>query len=141
MRHVVLVGALVAGIGAALRTSAQTPAPATPPLVVRSIAGQDLFAFYCATCHGRDARGNGPVAAVLKIPPPDLTTLARRRDGTFPRQQVEMFVTSGGPALPAHGSSDMPVWGPVFRGLDSSDTLATVRIANIVDYLSSIQAK
>jgi mono/diheme cytochrome c family protein len=95
---------------------------ALPPLVIRSTAGQDLFAFYCATCHGRDGKGGGSVASALKVPPPDLTRLAQRHGGTFPRQQVEAFVTNGGSFLtPAHGSSDMPVWGPIFHALDPSD--------------------
>jgi hypothetical protein len=35
----------------------------------------------------------------------------------------------------------MPVWGPIFRGLDSSDTMNKVRIANLVGYLESMQPK
>ena len=49
--------------------------------------------FYCATCHGRDGKGNGPVAAALKVVPPDLTRLARDNGGAFPRKRVEMFMT------------------------------------------------
>ena len=128
--------------GAALVAVPQTTGPRNPPLVIRSLAGRDLFAFYCATCHGRTGTGDGPVAAALKSPPPDLTRLARRNGGTFRRQRVEAFVTSDGDVLTrAHGSSDMPVWGPVFRGLDPSDTLVKVRIANIVTYIESIQVK
>ena len=109
---------------------------------IPSLAGRDLFEFYCATCHGRDGKGNGPVAAALKLPPPDLTRLAHDNGGAFPRQRVETFVNDEGRVLvPAHGTSDMPVWGPIFRGLDPSDTLAKVRIANVVDYIASMQAK
>jgi mono/diheme cytochrome c family protein len=129
-------------VGAAQIVAAQTTGPVNPPLVIRSIAGRDLFEFYCATCHGRDGKGSGPVVAALKTPPPDLTLLARRNGGRFPRQRVEAFVTNdGGVLTPAHGSSDMPVWGPVFRGLDPSDTLAKIRIANVVGHVESIQAK
>ena len=128
--------------GAALVAVPQTTGPRNPPLVIRSLAGRDLFAFYCATCHGRKGTGDGPVAAALKSPPSDLTQLARRNGGTFPRQRVEAFVTGDGDVLmPAHGSSDMPVWGPVFRGLDPSDALVKVRIANVVTYMESIQVK
>ena len=35
----------------------------------------------------------------------------------------------------------MPVWGPVFRGLGDTDTLSRVRVANLVQYLESIQEK
>ena len=37
------------------------------------VRGQALFADNCANCHGRDGRGNGPVAASLRIRPADLT--------------------------------------------------------------------
>lgn len=132
---------VLAMIGAAFSALAQTTPRPNPPLVIRSLAGGDLFEFYCATCHGRDGKGSGPVVAALKTPPPDLTLLARRSGGTFPRERMEAFVSSGKPLTSSHGSSDMPVWGPVFRSLDPSDTLAKVRIANVVEHLRSIQAK
>jgi len=134
--------AVLAVSGVALAAFAQTTFRPNPPLVSGSLTGGDLFQFYCATCHGRDGKGKGPVAVALKSPPPDLTLLAHRNGGTFPHQQVEAFVANGGrPPVPSHGSADMPVWGPVFRGLDSSDALAKIRIANLVEYLGSIQVK
>jgi mono/diheme cytochrome c family protein len=121
---------------------AQTTGPTTPPLGVQSLTGRDLFNFYCATCHGLDGKGTGPVAAALKVPPPDLTHLGRANGGVFPRQRVEMFVMHGGDvSAPAHGSSEMPVWGSVFVGLDRSDPRVKVRIANIVDYVGSLQVR
>ena len=143
MRKHIFRGCILAvALGACFGAIAQTTGPRVPPLVIHSLAGRDLFDFYCATCHGRDGKGNGPVVAALKVPPPDLTRLARGNGGAFPRRQVEMFVTHGVPMLvPAHGTSDMPVWGPVFRGLDPSDTSVKVRIANVVDYIASMQAK
>src|SRR6266545_3468178 len=129
--HMVRGFALLMAVGAALAGWAQTTGPRIPPLVIRSLAGRDLFEFYCAPCHGRSGTGNGPVAPALKVTAPDLTLLARRNGGTFPRERVEAFVTNGGNVLtPAHGSSDMPVWGPVFRGLDPSDAQVKVRLAN-----------
>jgi mono/diheme cytochrome c family protein len=143
MTRALSAGAVIAVmVVAAPATPAQHGVPANPPLTIRSMAGSDLFAFYCATCHGTDAKGNGPVAAALKRPPPDLTRLALLNGGSFPRQRVETYVTNDGDTItPAHGSSEMPVWGPVFRGLDPSDTLVRVRIANVVGYVESIQAK
>jgi mono/diheme cytochrome c family protein len=129
-------------IGSVVVPLARPAGQRLPPLVIRSTAGQDLFAFYCASCHGRDGRGGGPVAGALKVPPPDLTRLAQRHGGTFPRQRVEVFVTDDGSILtPAHGSSDMPVWGPIFHGLDPSDTLVRVRIANLVSHIESMQVR
>jgi mono/diheme cytochrome c family protein len=139
MRRLVL-GSLVLVAAAAASAAGQTTGPRVPPLAMASLAGHDLFQFYCASCHGRDAQGRGPAAAALKTRPSDLTLLALRNDGYFPRARVEAIITGGASAvLPSHGSSEMPVWGLVFRGLDPSDATTRTRIANLVAYLESIQ--
>ncbi len=130
---VALMGAMSHGWLAGQSGSAQQP-----QFVILSTSGRDLFEFYCASCHGRDAKGNGPVAAALKMPPSDLTAIAQRSGGTFSKARVEAFVT-GESRVPAHGSTEMPVWGPIFRGLDTRDAMNKVRIANIVGYIESIQ--
>lgn len=120
--------------------SAQSTAPPNRRLVIDSMYGPDLFQFYCATCHGRDGKGRGPVAPSLRGAPPDLTTIRLRSGGAFPRARVEALVTGASdPPAVAHGSREMPVWGPIFQGLDPSDTMNRIRIANIVEYLESIQ--
>jgi hypothetical protein len=121
--------------------ASQRSTPPMPPLIIESMTGGDTFAFYCASCHGLHGKGDGPTAAALKTMPADLTLLARNAGGTFPRTEIDAFVTGMGRPIPAHGSGDMPVWGPIFRALDPSDTRVKVRIANLVDYLQSIQAK
>jgi mono/diheme cytochrome c family protein len=93
---------------------------------------------YCATCHGRDGKGNGPVAPALKVPPPDLTVLSRRQNGVFPEREVEIIIT-GSDAVPAHGSDEMPVWGLIFRALDTNDARAKARITSLVAHIRSIQ--
>ena len=122
--------------------SAQPPPRTPPPLVIESMMGRDLFQFYCAACHGADAKGHGPTAVALNTPPADLTRIAVKSGGVFPRQQIIGFVTYGTPTvIVAHGTRDMPVWGPIFRGLGDSDTRSRVRVANLVQYLDSIQEK
>ena len=121
--------------------SGQAARQQNPSLVISSMSGRDLFEFYCASCHGRDGKGRGPVAPALKNPPPDLTTIAQRSGGLFPRVRVQSLVTGDGEPPTAHGSKEMPVWGPIFRGLDPSDTMNKVRIANIVGHIESMQAK
>ncbi len=128
---------IVAGL--AVASAAQTTGPQLPPLAGKSLYGPDLYQLYCATCHGRDGKGAGPAAVSLKVPPPDLTTLARRRGGTFPRREVEGIVR--GPATPSHGSEEMPIWGPIFKGLDPSDARNAARIDSLVSHLESIQHK
>ena len=85
-----------------------------PPLILDSLAGRDSFEFYCASCHGTTGKGDGPTASVLKTRPTDLTSLARRNDGAFPEVRVVEVVTGTGRQVDAHGSSGMPVWGPIF---------------------------
>jgi len=127
-------------LGTTLGT-AQTPGPQPPTLTMPSVAGDDLYLFYCASCHGRDAKGTGPVAPALRVAPADLTVLAQRNGGTFPRDRVFRFVANGG-SLPsgAHGSNAMPIWGPIFVALDPSAERAVLRIERIVDYVQSKQA-
>lgn len=105
-------------------------------------SGKEMYTEYCASCHGVDGKGNGPAAAALKTPPADLTTLARRSEDTqFPRERVAVILRNG-TNLAAHGSSDMPVWGALFKSLDPThDIQVQQRIKNLNDYLVSIQDK
>lgn len=110
-----------------------------PPTYMPS--GAQMYKQYCAACHGVDAKGQGPLAAVLKTPPPDLTTLAKRHLGKFPYDYVASILEFGpGPA--AHGSSDMPTWGPIFRYYDKqNERIVQQRIKNLCDYLASLQQR
>jgi mono/diheme cytochrome c family protein len=110
-----------------------------PPGFVPS--GKQMYAQYCAACHGSGGKGNGPARAALRVPASDLTTLAKRHGGAFPTDYVTK-VLQFGPGVPAHGSYDMPTWGPIFRYLDNFNN-ATVqkRIQNLCDYLNSLQEK
>jgi mono/diheme cytochrome c family protein len=131
-----LVGGFAVKPAEGQKTSSGTP----PPLVIESMYGPDLYRLYCATCHGRDGTGNGPAAAALKVPPPDLTLLARRRNGVFPSRDVEAIIR-GGTVVAAHGSDAMPVWGPIFYALDPSDARVKARISALVAHIASIQQK
>jgi mono/diheme cytochrome c family protein len=103
--------------------------------------GQQMYAFYCAACHGADAKGHGPAAAMLITPPPDLTTLSKRHLGKFPREYVNSILEFG-PGVPAHGSSDMPTWGPIFRYYDKqNERVVQQRIKRLCDYLASLQVR
>ena len=122
--------------------STQHIARKAPDLVLRSMAGRDLFEFYCASCHGRDGKGGGHVASALKTPPADLTVLAQRNGGNFPAARVTDAIRgTKRESTPAHGASEMPVWGPIFKGLDNRNEVNEERINNLVKYIESIQAK
>jgi len=104
------------------------------------VQGPLLYRNYCATCHGMAGKGNGPAAAALRTPPPDLTVMARDNSGKFPDLKV-MEILENGTTLAAHGSKDMPIWGPVFRSMGPDRNLGQVRKVNLTDYLKSIQEK
>lgn len=112
--------------------------PQLPPLI-RSVKGSDLFREYCAPCHGLDGKGNGPAAPALKSKVPDLTLLAKQNGGSFPAAQVRKTVM-GDSAVLAHGSREMPVWGPIFHQVEEDVDRGNVRIDNLVKYLASMQA-
>jgi len=106
---------------------------------------------FCAACHGKDARGNGPVAMELKTAPPSLRKLAARRNGVFDAEEVVKIID--GRDMPrAHGTREMPIWGSLFRfvaeasGILSSDIEDTEKDAQkhilaVAKYLESIQEK
>ena len=99
-----------------------------------------MYREYCAVCHGRAGKGDGPAAAALKIPPSDLTTLARRNGGKFPTAAVGVTI-KGEQTVAAHGNTEMPVWGPVFRQMSANERLGELRVANLAQFLETIQAK
>jgi mono/diheme cytochrome c family protein len=94
----------------------------------------------CASCHGRDGRGGGPVAAVLTTAPADLTMLAVRHGGGFPRAYVVDVVT-GARAVRAHGTREMPIWSEQFGSSVSSvaSAYARRRIDLLVSHLEAMQ--
>lgn len=109
---------------------------------VEEPAGREVYLRHCAACHGDAGRGDGPVAASLQRPPPDLTQLARRSGGSFDERRV-MQVIDGRALVAEHGTRDMPVWGVVFEEeLEDepySGYTALLRSRNLTDYLRSIQ--
>jgi mono/diheme cytochrome c family protein len=104
--------------------------------------GAELYVQYCASCHGDEARGDGPAAGALKTRPADLTRIAARRDGAFPEGELARFI-DGRFALAAHGSREMPVWGERFGEripeAGVSEEVVRGRIVVLLEYLRSIQ--
>jgi len=104
-------------------------------------SGQEMYKSYCAVCHGVDGTGNGPAASALKVPPPDLTTLAQKQGGAYPALKVSSIIR-GEEALPAHGSKDMPIWGKLFWTLSGGHASEVQqRVANLNKYIESLQKK
>jgi mono/diheme cytochrome c family protein len=130
--------AAAAAVALAASSYAQIQIPREQPLIVKTTVGSELFKFYCSTCHGIDAKGRA-AASPVRPSAPDLTLLARYSGGVFPRDRVFDVIRHGAGAVPSHGGSGMPVWGAIFRGLDGNDKMVEIRIANLVEYLESIQ--
>jgi mono/diheme cytochrome c family protein len=123
------------------------PAPSAPPPAgvdpVLAELGESVFRSYCASCHGLDARGNGPAARALNVPPADLRRIAARRGGVFPDAEIARKI-DGRFDIDAHGTREMPVWGATF-GADIpegevAESVTRGRLAVLVEYLKSIQA-
>jgi mono/diheme cytochrome c family protein len=139
MRHTILLSALFFVVCALAAKNKPATAQAFPPTYVPS--GERMYQQFCADCHGADAKGHGPKAYSLKVRPPDLTTLASRHEGKFPYDYVSSMLLFG-PGVTAHGSSDMPTWGPIFMFLDKQNEKAVrQRIKNLCNYLVSVQQK
>lgn len=114
----------------------------TPRKLIASMEGKDLYLAYCASCHGKLGKGDGPVASALKAPLADLTTISKRNRGKFPREEMEKIILGEQKsARTAHGSDQMPVWGPVFSKVENDQDFGLVRVRRLMEYLMSIQAK
>jgi mono/diheme cytochrome c family protein len=111
------------------------------PIAVTSAAsGEEMFNTYCAVCHGKGGKGDGPAASEFKIPPANLTLLAKNNNGTFPDSHVAEVILTGPRDAKAHGSKDMPVWGTLFRSI-GDDAQTKLRIHNLSRYIESLQEK
>ena len=120
--------------------------------------GKSEFQSSCASCHGADAKGKGPVGDQLKIPPPDLTMLAKNNNGVFPTDAVYETV-NGSKTIRAHGTREMPIWGERFNPIvnlphsvdpsywtmagpeQSPEVVVRKRILAVIDYLTRVQQK
>lgn len=108
-----------------------------------SLSSLELYQQLCASCHGVEGRGDGPVAPLIKIGVPDLTRLTARYGGEFPTEDVR-FVIDGRYERRAHGPRDMPVWGwQLYDASNPNDENARARTNALIDrlvvYLQSIQ--
>lgn len=120
--------------------------------------GKSEFESSCASCHGTDGKGKGPVSEQLKVPPSDLTMLAKNNNGVFPTNAVYETI-DGSKTIAAHGTREMPIWGERFNPIvnlphyvdpsywkmagpeQSPEVVVRARILAVIDYLSRIQEK
>jgi mono/diheme cytochrome c family protein len=107
-------------------------------------AGAQIYLRACAACHGLDARGEGEMAAILTIAPPDLTALAALNGGVFPVARAAARIDGRDPLL-AHGG-EMPVFGDWLGGEETmirseagQPVLVGRALADLLAFLAAIQ--
>jgi mono/diheme cytochrome c family protein len=110
---------------------------------LRQLSGMELYGRLCASCHGVEGRGDGPVAPLIKVNVPDLTRIAARDGGEFPTEDVRRII-DGRTDRRAHGPRDMPVWGWQLYDASNADEAGerartNATIDRLVEYLRSIQ--
>jgi len=124
---------------AALSESQQRQIKYAPVKPTSPASGQEMYTAYCAVCHGKEGQGNGPAAEALKVPPPDLTILARKNGNRYPSDRVRSAI-AGDVRLPAHGSKEMPVWGKLFWCMSQGHSSEVqLRIGNLDKHIESMQ--
>jgi len=105
-------------------------------------SGQELYMRFCASCHGEEGHGDGPVASAISVTVPDLTGIMQRQGDQFPEQQLREII-DGRSVVIAHGTRYMPVWGYEFWVEQGADKEAEADVRRIVDnllgYLRGIQ--
>jgi mono/diheme cytochrome c family protein len=130
--------------GAALGACDSSSAPSAQPPSAQAPSGAALFERHCASCHGAEGRGDGPLASALSRPPADLTAIQVRGGGRFDEGDV-MAVIDGRRSVGAHGPREMPVWGAVFEdelrgeGAPYAGITALQQKRELAEYLRSIQ--
>jgi mono/diheme cytochrome c family protein len=129
---------LLLGVGNAQK---KTPGTHEEKQLLDSFKGPELFKAYCASCHGKDGKGSGPMAGSLRNAPADLTRIAERNGGPFPFLEVQKIISGERQGPATHGTREMPVWGPIFSDVSWDQDLGRVRIYSLAMYLESIQTK
>jgi mono/diheme cytochrome c family protein len=144
---VIIVLAFSICVAAQTTPAATTPQATTPNIkhvpasYTDPTSGNGMYVAYCASCHGKDGKGDGPAAPAMKTPVTDLTILTVKNGGTFPAAHIASMI-QGASMVPAHGSEDMPVWGPIFMSIAGhSQAQVQLRIRNLTNYVESMQAK
>ena len=130
----------VAGVGMVSVFSIAGAAQIPQAQPVRELNAVTIYKQHCAACHGVDGKGNGPAAPALKAKVPDLTRISKNAGGKFPRQRIRQVIEGAEPVV-AHGTREMPVWGPLLHEIEGDQDLGNVRVDNLLHYLESMQQK
>jgi len=104
--------------------------------------GKEMYLKYCASCHGNQGRGNGPVGRDLKVRIPDLTVLQSKNKSIYPLDRV-MSSIDGSRVVRGHGTRNMPVWGEIFRKENEkeryTELTSLLKAKLIAEYVGTLQ--
>lgn len=137
-----LVIAAIATLAVGTTYAEQSTSKITIPVTrTPATSGKQMYGNYCAPCHGVDGRGQGPVSSSLRTTPADLTALARNNHGKYPDSHVVTVLQSGA-EVAAHGTAEMPVWGPILAKMNVNNAQdRMLRISNLSRYMETMQVK
>ena len=136
----ICLGTFLVTSGTGLAQTTEKKIEKVPMVQSDPTSGKQMYKDYCAVCHGADGKGGGPAADALKTAPPDLTTMAKRYGEKSVALKVGAALEFGAPNK-AHGTSEMPVWGPLFSATDRNQQARAMRISNLSQYVDSLQQK
>lgn len=130
--------------GAALAAAAMAGVVAAcAPQVSPQTSARNDFAALCVDCHGADGTGGGAASSGMDTKPADLTRVAARNGGEFPRLQVMGHIYG---FTPGRSASPMPEFGDLLEGptipYDAGDGIKTptpARLVALMEYVKSIQ--
>ncbi len=134
------LGVFLVGQGTGLAQTKEKVIEKVPVVQSDPSSGKQMYKDYCAVCHGADGKGGGPAADALKAAPPDLTTMAKRYGEKAVALKVDATLRFGAENK-AHGTPEMPVWGPLFSAADRNQQALMMRISNLAKYVESLQQK
>jgi len=130
---------------AAISLSGALLSLAFPAYAQDTLLAADEYRASCQVCHGKEGKGDGPMAGVLKKVPPDLTQLSKKNEGRFPFLKVAQVI-DGRAIVPAHGTREMPVWGERYAadigetfGPYGGERAVRARVLELVYYIQSLQ--
>ena len=140
-KRTTLLAAFAFGLIAPFTLAQQKEIKHVPVKPTSAASGEEMYQNYCAVCHGKEGKGNGPAADALKTAPTDLAHLAASNGGKFPSDKVSNTIR-GDQNIPAHGSKEMPIWGNLFWTMSQGhQSEVQLRVANLNRYIESLQTK
>ena len=147
MRNGSLVSVTIAALACGAAMSATVGTAAAQGVDI----GKQEYETYCAVCHGKAGKGDGPFSGLVNKKVPDLTGLAKANGGVFPFDRAYEII-SGQQGVAGHGTREMPIWGdhysekaprelgPYYQGADVASYVRG-KILALIGYISTMQAK